>query len=184
MLAHKISGSKINQFTSKQTTLSPTKLKLDGRVGWDSKLQPNNQTEPAPIPDQVEIQSCRHDDQAHTYEAKDEQLHCPNCENEVHCSSKSLDIKDLDKVIKCRACAKTSKTLHWKCRCRVLWHRCPKHKAIQESQDDKHQPKTRSQVARQQRNTSTRQTCMSFEDLAKQDLERNLLEESRHKINK
>ena len=104
----------------------PPKLKLKGKVGWDSTLPQmatlgDGGVEVQPIQDAAHPNG---PNVVHTTAF----LKCPHCQKVEPSTCATFQHIDLDKKQRCTACKHHSAVKLWKCTCGKAWHLCPKHK--------------------------------------------------------
>ena len=108
-LAQKNNGKKLEPIVTKQLTLVQSKLKLDGRAGWDSRLQANRQI-PIPLQDKENTGDHQKDGTPHNFEKEDGYFPCPNCGSPAQCNTTIFDTRELDDRMECK-CSKSAKAL-------------------------------------------------------------------------
>ena len=118
-LAHHISDKKVQAFKNGEIGLPFNKIKLSGKVLWESRLAPKYTPiqSPAPISDHTT---------GYTYQGE-ALFNCPRCDHII--LSTSINSQDLDNTSKCSQCKSNVKAKDWKCKCKMPWHTCNFHRS-------------------------------------------------------
>ena len=125
-LAHKPKLKDFEKILNGESVLRKVKLKLNGRVGWDSRIQGpqsscSDSIDVLTTPVQAHVTQC---DKVNAF------FQCPGCKlgGKEPCTATNFQRVDMDKKVKCTACFNTSPVYKWKCSCGIEWHRCPVHR--------------------------------------------------------
>ena len=118
-----ISRSLIEDFLSQRKNIIPAKLKLKGKVGWDSTL-PQMATFGSGDVSAQPIEGAANLLVLHTTAF----FKCPHCKKVEPSTCAAFQHIDLDKTQKCTACKHFSAVKLWKCSCGKAWHLCQMHK--------------------------------------------------------
>jgi hypothetical protein len=132
MLGHKISGTKLRQYTSGSLGLASKPLMLNGRVGWDSKLDKSTTTNVGEMSNSNNP-IAQHDtmnNKCGNHKSTPEVicLACPGCKACITSNNPVIQLVDLDRSIKCEPCGKHIRAKDWNCKCLIPWHLCSVHR--------------------------------------------------------
>jgi hypothetical protein len=118
-----MSRTHIQEFLSMRRNIIPAKLKLKGKVGWDSTIPQMASTGNGDnAPQAPEYAACSNVPRNIAF------FECPICQKVEPSTCAAFQHIDLDKKQLCTACLRQSAVKLWKCNCGKAWHICHVHK--------------------------------------------------------